>query len=279
MQIPHRARKGRRREAFLSAEGDTKELNYVTGISEVTDHTLSKEQPGQAVKLDPIRCMAESIAHDLNNILCIIRSYGDLLARHNKQDQKMLDYVNSLLDAVDRGKNLTKQLVIFGNAQRPQKVRFDVDATVAEIAKLLVPLLGENIILHIVTDSHQAAEMDTSQFDQIVVNLAINARDAMPSGGHLTILTSFEPEGLKKGCIKLMVSDTGCGMSTAIQERLFEPFFTTKEVGAGTGLGLATVYGVIHQIGGSIAVDSEVGKGSTFTLRIPSVIAPAEFRT
>jgi PAS domain S-box-containing protein len=254
IRITYHDGKGRQREGLFSAESaDVNGLECVVGMmTDMTDYKALEDQLRQTQKLEAVGGLAAGIAHDFNNVLSIIKGFGELVALRIRQDQKMAKHMQCLLDAVGRGAELTQQLLTFSKSQPLQKTRFEVDAAVQQTAKLLVPLLGEDIILSIVTESRQTTEMDPSQFEQIIVNLALNARDVMPQGGRLNINTSFESDGIQQGRIRLSVSDTGCGMDEATQKRLFEPFFTTKE---------------------DITVESEEGAGSSFTLYLPAVTA------
>ncbi|HJX84595.1 MAG TPA: PAS domain S-box protein [Candidatus Angelobacter sp.] len=270
--------KGRQREGLFFAEfADVGGLECVIGMmTDMTDYKALEDQLRQTQKLEAIGGLAAGIAHDFNNVLSIIKGFGELMSLKLHKDPRMMKHMQNLMDAVSRGAGLTQQLLAFSKKQPFQKTRFEVDVAVQRTAKLLVPLLGEDILLSIATESRQVTEMDPSQFEQIIMNLAVNARDAMPMGGRLNIRTSFEPGEFQQGRIRLCVSDTGCGMSEATKARLFEPFFTTKEVGKGTGLGLATVYGIIKQVGGDITVESEEGAGARFTLYFPAVTAPPD---
>ena len=270
IRVTFRDGKGRQKEGLYSAESaEVGGMECIIGMmTDMTDYKALEDQLRQTQKLEAIGRLAAGIAHDFNNVLCIIKGFGELVVSHIQHDRKIARYLNNLLEAVERGAGLTQQLLTFSKTQRLQKTEFEADEAVQRIANLLLPLLGEDILLSVTAESGQMVEMDPSQFEQIVVNLAVNARDAMPRGGRLSIGTSFMPGKLAHGAIRLTVSDTGCGMSESTRRRLFEPFFTTKPVGKGTGLGLATVYGIVTQVGGEITVESSEGVGSTFVLFI-----------
>lgn len=265
--------KGRQKEGLYSAESaEVGGTECIIGMmTDMTDYKALEDRLRQTQKLEAIGCLAAGIAHDFNNVLCIIKGFGELMVARVQQDRKIARYLNNLLEAVDRGAGLTQQLLTFSKTQQLRKTEFAVDDAVQRTAKLLLPLLGEDILLSVTAESDRMVEMDASQFEQIIVNLAVNARDAMPRGGRLSIDTSFSPGESGNGTVRLTVSDTGCGMSESTRRRLFEPFFTTKGVGKGTGLGLATVYGIVRQVGGDITVQSAEGVGSTFVLSIPAV--------
>ncbi|HSO30625.1 MAG TPA: ATP-binding protein, partial [Candidatus Sulfomarinibacteraceae bacterium] len=237
------------------------------------------------------------IAHDFNNMLFVIHSYAEFLsqdlastnrARFDPDDA--LVSVKAISDAAERAAALTKQLLAFSRQQVVTMVVLDINAAVTMIEPMLNQLIGENMRVNLRLDpavGHIRA--DVGQIDQIIVNLVVNARDAMPNGGTVTIETgnvAFEAhdamthfEVTPGPYVLLTVSDTGIGMDRETREHIFEPFFTTKEVGKGTGLGLATAYGIVHQAGGGIWVYSEPGHGSTFKLYFPRVDAAVEERS
>jgi len=273
LPVTFRDGKGKQREGLYSADcADVGGVECVIGMmTDVTDYKALEEHLRRTQKLEAIGGLAAGIAHDFNNILGIIQGFGELVALKVRDLPKTAKHTQNILETVSRGSELTRRLLTFSSNQPLQKTRFNADEAVLKTAGLLVPLLGEDVILSIVTESRQMVEMDPGQFEQLIVNLAVNARDAMPRGGQLHIRTSFESNGPSQAVVRLAVSDTGCGMDEVTKRRLFEPFFTTKGVGKGTGLGLATVYGIVRQIGGNITVESQEGAGSTFTLHIPSV--------
>ena len=266
--------------------------NYVGVRRDVTREVALETQLRQSQKMDAIGQLAGGIAHDFNNLLTAIRGNASLLLLNNDSPStEATDCVQQIVEAAERAANLTRQLLMFSRKQVIQPIRLDLNEVVAQMTKLLQRILGEDVSLA----SNYAAGLplihaDTGMIEQILLNLAVNSRDAMPKGGQLTITTgteSFNPEGvghnpgLPAGLyVRLTVADTGCGVAREILPRIFEPFFTTKEVGKGTGLGLATVHGIVQQHNGRITVTSEINKGTTFRIYFPVVSGtPAEMKT
>jgi signal transduction histidine kinase len=243
----------------------------------------SETQLRQAQKMESIGQLAGGIAHDFNNLLTVINSYSDmLLSETGFQDPFVRNGLDQIKEAGHRAASLTRQLLAFSRRQVLEPSVLDLNETVANITKLLRRLIGEDIAL--VTCAHPAlgrVKVDQGQMEQIIMNLAVNARDAMPNGGRLTIETmnvdlddtyARHHQSVEPGpYVMLAVSDTGCGMDAGTQAKIFEPFFTTKGPGKGTGLGLATVYGIVKQSGGNIWVYSELGKGTAFKVYLPRV--------
>jgi two-component system, cell cycle sensor histidine kinase and response regulator CckA len=265
---------------------------FITGVVDITDRVeaeealqRSAEELRQSQKMEAVGQLAGGIAHDFNNLLNVILGYTDLaLAGDAANLDDVREDLAEIKRAGERASALTKQILAFSRRQtlRPQRASINdiLDGTEA----LLRRTLGENIELRRVREPELGkVEVDVHQFEQVIMNLALNARDAMVSGGHLTLETanveldeeysSAHPEVSPGSYVMLAVSDTGVGMNEATRERIFEPFFTTKGPGAGTGLGLATVYGIVKQSGGGISVSSEVGKGTTFKIYLPRVAA------
>src|SRR5262249_4982650 len=221
------------------------------------------------------------IAHDFNNLLTAIVGYATLLERTLPADATAREEAQEIIGAARRAANLTHQLLAFSRKQVLRPTVVDVNVVIRDIERILHRVLGEHVPLPTALDPGLAPVLaDPSQLDQVIMNLAVNARDAMPGGGRITIetanvpldseLAQVHPEARPGGYVRVAVSDTGTGLSPEAKAHLFEPFFTTKEVGKGTGLGLATVYGIVHQSGGMIAVDSEPGRGTRFRIYIPS---------
>ena len=246
---------------------------------DITAQKLAEAQLRQSQKMEAIGRLAGGVAHDFNNILGIIKACTEFLRDRIASADQLL-YLENIRKSIDRGTSLTRQLLTFSRTPAIQTQILDVNDRLKDISKLLHPLLGDDIEIVNVSRSSAVVVADPSQLDQIVVNLAVNARDAMPGGGKF-ILETGEVEfdealagrhrSLAPGkYVLLAVSDTGCGMDEATLSRIFEPFFTTKEVGKGTGLGLATVYGIVNQSGGQIVVYSEPGQGTTFKIYLPS---------
>jgi hypothetical protein len=248
---------------------------------DITAQKRAEVQLRQSQKMEAIGRLAGGVAHDFNNILGIINACTEFLRDRLDPATEPSVYVENIRKAIDRGKALTRQLLTFSRTAAVQPQLLDLNDRLKDIGKLLRPLLGDDIEVLIVSKSSSAViEADPGQLDQVVVNLAVNARDAMPRGGKLILETgsvtfdetySDQHQAPTPGkYVLLAVSDTGTGMDQATVSRIFEPFFTTKEVGKGTGLGLATVYGIVRQSGGRILVYSEPGQGTTFKIYFPS---------
>jgi len=248
---------------------------------DITAQKRSEGQLRQAQKMEAIGRLAGGVAHDFNNILGIINACAEFLRDRIDPAAEPSLYVENIKKASDRGRALTKQLLAFSRTSAIQPRVLDLNERLRDISKLLRPLLGDDVEILIVPKSPMAVvEADPGQLDQIVVNLAVNARDAMPHGGKFILETGSvkldeefadQHQAMASGkYILLMVSDTGTGMDETTMSRIFEPFFTTKETGKGTGLGLATVYGIVKQSAGHILVYSEPGHGTTFKIYLPS---------
>ncbi len=237
----------------------------------------------QSQKLEAVGRLAGGIAHDFNNILTIITGYCDLLLQDLPPDETMHEEVSVIQEAARRAAELTRQLLAFSRKQMLTPELVDLNAAVAEAQKMLRRLIGEDIDLTIQQDPRLGpAKVDPGQLQQVLLNLALNARDAMPRGGTLLLATrrvvidavGTDPHTLPPGAYAVVsVRDTGCGMDEATQARIFEPFFSTKGEGEGTGLGLPTVFGIVTQSGGHIAVETAPGEGTTFDVFLPEALA------
>ncbi len=247
----------------------------------------SEEQLRQAQKMEAIGRLAGGVAHDFNNLLTTIMGYGQLLSRRLGEDGPLRTYAEDILKAAERAASLTRQLLAFSRKQVLAPRVVDLNVIVANMDRMLRRVIGEDIELLAVGGAGLGrVNADPGQIEQVIMNLVVNARDAMPAGGRLTIeATNVDVDEVYAGShpmmsrgpyVMLAVTDTGCGMDEATQARVFEPFFTTKELGKGTGLGLSMVYGIVKQSGGFIWVYSEVGKGTTFKIYLPRVELPAE---
>lgn len=239
-----------------------------------------EQQLLQSQKMEAIGQLAGGIAHDFNNILSVITGCGELVLQDLPENDAKREDVVELLAASQRAAALTRQLLAFSRRQVVKPEMLEFNAVVANVEKMLRRVIGEDIDLRtVLTPGIGAVLADPNQIEMVLLNLTVNARDAMPEGGKLSIETSEavidertaeERHGLTAGTFVLLrVSDTGTGMDAATQKRIFEPFFTTKAVGKGTGLGLATVYGIVKQCGGHIVVESEVGRGTLFSVYFP----------
>ena len=233
----------------------------------------SQAQLRQSQKLEAIGTLAGGNAHDFNNLITVITGYTQLaLMRADPSAPEAAD-LRQVVEASDRAATLTHQLLAFSRKQVLQPTVLDLAEVAQGIAPMLQRIIGEHIELRLATSGPLArVRADRGQLEQVLLNLAVNARDAMPEGGVLTIATSNapDPRGGSSRAVSLIVSDTGIGMSIEVRERIFEPFFTTKEPGKGTGLGLSTVYGIVNQSGGTIAVESAPRRGTTFTIVLPA---------
>ena len=238
------------------------------------DLQRTQEQLVQSQKMEAVGRLAGGVAHDFNNQLTAIMGYADILRVSLPEEDSRRGEVAEIQRAAGRAAELTRQLLAFSRKQvlRPRIV--DLNELVREMRGMLQRLIGENIgLVTLSVEGPMLVRADPAQLEQVIMNLAVNARDAMPRGGRLEIATEREPEhaGLPGGPFHVLrVTDTGTGMSAEVMSRLFEPFFTTKEPGRGTGLGLSTVYGIVQQSGGHITCRSAPGEGTTFVIRLPS---------
>jgi len=254
---------------------------FIAVVEDVTLRNAAEEQLHQSERIEAIGQLSAGIAHDFNNLLVGVLGYAGLARNEVEEDSPVSGHLIQIEQTARRAASLTKQLLAFGGRQTLQPREIDLNAFVAETAAMFERLLGEQIAIVTRLDPTLPALLaDDTQVQQVLLNLALNARDAMPDGGVLTIETELVAVradelaltlDLEPGAyLALSVSDTGDGMSAEVKERIFEPFFTTKDVGEGTGLGLSSVFGIVKQSHGGIEVTSEPGKGSTFRIYLPT---------
>ena len=249
-------------------------------VEDTTERYRLEDQLRQAQKMEAIGHLAGGIAHDFNNLLTAILGYGALVQEAVQDRPEVAAEVGEIVRAGQRARQLTSQLLAFSRKEVIAPRLLDLDDVLRDAEGLLLQVVGTLVRVEISPDGHlPAIKVDAGQIEQVLVNLAVNARDAMPNGGTLTITTARAalPTELRLGdpsppgdFVVLRVTDSGLGMANDVRSKIFEPFFTTKTEGQGTGLGLSTVYGIVTQAGGRIAVDSAVGKGTTFTIYLPA---------
>ncbi len=251
-------------------------------ITDITERTKMEANLRQADKMLAIGQLAAGVAHDFNNMLTVIQGHAGILLKKVDRNDASLDSAQSIYFAAERAAGLTKQLLMFSRKNVKQLAPLDLTGVVKGMSDMLKRLLGETIQLKFL---HAGAlppfDGDKNEIEQVIMNLVVNARDAMPGGGSVQVITDatelteedaqLQPQARPGSFVRLRVADTGCGMDQATMSRIFEPFFTTKEVGKGTGLGLATVYGIVKQHSGWLEVASEVGQGTTFSVYLPAV--------
>ena len=273
-----------RRVPLVLSDGTQQVLGIGTEITErrLAQEALrvTEEQLRQAQKMEAVGQLAGGIAHDFNNLLTAILGYSELALDQVSDQPDVAADLREIRKAGERARGLTAQLLAFSRTQVLQPRILDLNAVVSEVEGMLRRVIAEDIRFEITVDpSLWRVKADPGQIHQVLMNLAINARDAMPRGGTLRITTANaiasvgEPRlgalPSPQRCVALTVSDSGCGMSPDVRERIFEPFFTTKAPGKGTGLGLSMVYGVVAESGGRISVESERDRGTTFTIHLP----------
>lgn len=254
------------------------ERTRATATSLQTEATLHDAQKHEAQKMEAVGRLAGGIAHDFNNLITVISGYADLLLSGSYNEEVWRRELSHIRDAGQRAAALTRQLLAFSRRQVLKPELLNISSVILNVAGMLQQLVGEDIqVVPNVDDGIRLIEMDRGQLEQVMMNLAANARDAMEHGGRLVFETRtrrIPPENrlqIPPGeYVELRVEDTGCGIEPVIRERIFEPFFTTKPLGKGTGLGLATVYGIVRQSGGAITVTSEVGRGTVFSIYLPA---------
>ena len=296
-EMPHRYLTTGEERTLIVTYGFVPPDIVIVHTEDVTEHRRTEEQLRFSQKMEAVGRLAGGIAHDFNNLLTVINCYSDMAAVVLQQDDPARADILEVLRAGEQAASLTRQLLAFSRKQVFEPKVFNINKTVEDIRKMLSRILGEDVKFEVrLAEKPGNIHADPSQVEQILMNLVVNARDAMPQGGVLTIETctvhldrdyADRHADIKEGrYVLLSVSDTGYGMDREMTSRIFEPFFTTKEQGKGTGLGLSTVYGIIKQSGGDIAVYSEPGYGTTFKVFLPctddpeseSTVTPPAFR-
>jgi PAS domain S-box-containing protein len=259
----------------------------VQGIArDVTERKQLEQQLRQSQKMEAVGLLAGGVAHDFNNLLTVITGYSQLAMMKLQTDDPLRRHIEQIEKAGERAASLTRQLLAFSRKQVLQPKILDLNSVVLEMERMLRRLIGEHIELRTVLEPAPGGlKADPGQIEQVIMNLAVNARDAMPHGGRLTLeianvelddeYATHHIEVAPGPYVMLSVSDTGTGIDDETQARIFEPFFTTKELGKGSGLGLSTVYGIVQQSGGHISVHSQVGVGTTFKIYLPRIVADA----
>ena len=264
-------------------KNDKGAITHFVGLREdVTKQRMLEEQLRQSQKMEAIGHLAGGVAHDFNNLLTVISGYSDLILRDLPKDHKYFEKLYQVKLSGQRAEGLTRQLLAFSRKQIMKPVVLDINSLISEMEKMLRRIIGEDIdLMTVFAKDLLRVKADPGQIEQVILNLVVNSRDAMPNGGKLIIETqniyldneyvSYHPEAKAGMHIMISVSDTGCGMSKEIQSQIFEPFFSTKEKGKGTGLGLSTVYGIVMQSGGHIDMYSEPNAQTAFNIYLPSV--------
>ncbi len=275
---------------YTMEDAEGKVVGLFGTAQDITERKKLETQFIEAQKMEVVGHLASGVAHDFNNILAVIIGYTDLIMADLDPKSALRKYIEEIRHASDRAAALTRQLLVFSRRQTVQTVVLDLKDVVVDLDKMLRRLIDEHIEMTIVPGKETGRiKADAGQIGQVIMNLIVNARDAMPNGGKLTITTgnvTFDENdahtraGLIPGdYVMLSVSDTGTGMREEVKRRLFEPFFTTKPVGKGTGLGLATCQTIVQQCGGHIEVQSELGKGTVFKIYFPRVEQPIDIST
>ena len=269
-----------------SIKDETGTVAYVEVFAEdVTERRTLERQLRMAQKMEAVGRLSGGIAHDFNNLLGVIIGYSQVLKRSLGPEHASFEHAEEIEKAGQRAVSLTRQLLAFSRQQVLEPVVLNLNTLVTDMEKMLPRLIGEDIALKMELDTCLSqVKADPGQIEQVILNLAVNSRDAMPDGGNLLIQTAnveldaaytYSHPGSRPGSYAMLrVTDTGIGIDPEIQSQIFEPFFTTKDRDKGTGLGLATVYGIVKQSGGYIAVDSEKGKGASFSVYLPRLEQP-----
>jgi nitrogen-specific signal transduction histidine kinase/ActR/RegA family two-component response regulator len=264
---------GSERRIDFVATSDVRPGRHIAVVRDLTPTKELETQLRQAQKMEAVGRLAGGIAHDFNNLLTAISGYSEFLI-DGLEDERLRRHADEIRKAAARAASLTGQLLAFSRRQVLQPRALDLNAVVSDMDMMLRRLIGEDVELVTLLDPNVSpVQADPTQVEQVIVNLAVNARDAMPNGGSVTIETTDVRTG-EGDFVELRMTDTGIGMTDLERQQLFDPFFTTKE--GGTGLGLATVYGIVEQSGGTIEVDSAPGMGSSFRISLPRAELPAD---
>ncbi len=280
--------RNKREEEFLTAIANTLAGIIIRNRGEKEMAAL-QEQLRQSQKMEAIGQLAGGIAHDFNNLLTVISGYSEFSLRELQGDSDLRENLEEIKKAAQRASDLTRQLLAFSRRQILEVKVLDLNIVLRDLDKMLRRVIGEDIeLVTILAENLGRVKTDRGQIEQVIMNLSINAKDAIPTGGKLTIETAnvkLDEEYAHSHIavtpgryVMLSVSDTGVGMTPEVRDRVFEPFFTTKEMGKGTGLGLSTVYGIVKQSGGNIWVYSEPGRGTTFKIYLPRMDEPLDER-
>jgi signal transduction histidine kinase len=261
----------------LSSPGEPDTMEFIT--EDVTELRAMERQLRQAQKFEAIGQLAGGVAHDFNNVVGAILGWAELGLEENQERTKASERFARIKEQAERAAALTRELLAFSRRQVLQRQAIDLNTVTSGLVSFLDKVISKNIELKVLTARIEAVKADPTQIEQVLMNLCLNARDAMPNGGRMVVETEmveldeayarFYPGVTMGRYAVLSVSDTGMGMDAETRERIFEPFFTTKEKGKGTGMGLATVYGIVKQHGGFIHVYSEPGNGSLFRVYLP----------
>jgi PAS domain S-box-containing protein len=266
-------------------ESESGEIEAISFVLDISDRKRLEQQLRQAQKMEAVGQLAGGIAHDFNNLLAVIIGYGEIIEERLDDSDPLRTKAGQITAAGKRAAALTRQLLAFSRQQVLEPKILDLNTVVADTTRMLQRLIGEDVeLVTIAGPALGRVKADRGQIEQVIMNLAVNGRDAMPQGGKLMISTANavmdevyvrqHPGAVAGPYVLLTVSDTGCGMDQQTQAHIFEPFFTTKGPGKGTGLGLATVYGVVKQSGGYVSVYSEVGRGTSFKIYLPRTDEP-----
>ena len=289
--IRYRRKDGSELWAHLSSapvfDATGKNTGILGMLSDITERKLLENQFRQAQKMEAVGRLAGGVAHDFNNLLGVIIGYSELVEERLKPDDPLRPKIEEIKKAGQRGAALTRQLLVFSRQQVLEPKILNLNSVLEDVQKMLQRLIGEDIELVMKYDPNLAlVKADRGQIEQVIMNLAVNSRDAMPNGGKLRIETANvdldefyarqHTPVVPGSYVMLVITDTGVGMDAETQTHIFEPFFTTKALGKGTGLGLATVYGIVKQSGGYVWVYSELGQGTTFKIYLPQVQGEAE---